>query len=79
MPTPKRLHHNPTQAELDQILRTLPPDLESTPEEDAQDNAAFERGLEQIKQGRWIWFEDLDRKYPDHYQRLDNEIIAHFK
>ena len=79
MAAPKRHHRNLTQAELDQILRTLPPDLESTPEEDAEDNAAFERGLEQIKQGRWIWFEDLDRKYPDYAQRLNTEITAHFK
>ncbi len=65
MATPKRLDHDLTQAELDAILRTIPPDLESTPEEDAEDIAAIERGLEQIKQGRWIWFEDLERKYPD--------------
>ena len=65
MATPKRLDHHLTQEELDAILRTIPPDLESTPEEDAEDIAAIERGLEQIKQGRWIWFEDLDRKYPD--------------
>ena len=65
MATPKRLDHHLTQDELDAILRTIPPDLESTPEEDAEDIAAIERGLEQIKQGRWIWFEDLDRKYPD--------------
>ena len=65
MATPKRLDHDLTQAELDAILRTIPPDLESTPEEDAEDLAAIERGLEQIKQGRWIWFEDLERKYPD--------------
>ena len=65
MATPKRLDHHLTQDELDAILRTIPPDLESTPEEDAEDIAAIERGLEQIKQGRWIWFEDLERKYPD--------------
>ena len=65
MATPKRLDHDLTQAELDAILRTIPPDLESTPEEDAEDLAAIERGLEQIKQGRWIWFEDLERKYPN--------------
>ena len=65
MATPKRLDHDLTQAELDAILRTIPPDLESTPEEDAEDLAAIERGLEQIKQGRWIWFEDLERKYTD--------------
>ena len=65
MATPKRLDHDLTQDELDAILRTIPPDLESTPEEDAEDIAAIERGLEQIKQGRWIWFEDLERKYTD--------------
>ena len=65
MATPKRLDHDLTQAELDAILRTIPPDLESTPEEDAEDIAAFERGEEQLRQGRWTWFEDLDRKYPD--------------
>ena len=65
MATPKRLDHDLTQAELDAILRTIPPDLESTPEEDAEDIAAFERGEEQLRQGRWTWFEDLDRKYRD--------------
>ena len=65
MATPKRLDHHLTQEELDAILRTIPPDLESTPEEDAEDIAAFERGEEQLRQGRWTWFEDLDRKYYD--------------
>ena len=65
MATPKQPDHDLTQDELDAILRTIPPDLESTPEEDAEDIAAFERGEEQIRQGRWTWFEDLDRKYPD--------------
>ena len=65
MATPKQPNCGLTQDELDAILRTIPPDLESTPEEDAEDLAAIERGLEQIKQGRWIWFEDLERKYPD--------------
>ena len=65
MATPKQPNHHLTQDELDAILRTIPPDLESTPEEDAEDIAAFERGEEQIRQGRWIWFEDLERKYPD--------------
>ena len=65
MATPKRLDHDLTQDELDAILRTIPPDLESTPEEDAEDIAAFERGEEQLRQGRWIWFEDLERKYRD--------------
>ncbi len=65
MATPKRPNRHLTQAELDAILRTIPPDLESTPEEDAEDIAAFERGEEQLRQGRWTWFEDLDRKYSD--------------
>ena len=65
MATPKQPNHHLTQDELDAILRTIPPDLESTPEEDAEDIAAFERGEEQLRQGRWTWFEDLDRKYRD--------------
>ena len=65
MATPKRPDRHLTQDELDAILRAIPPDLESTPEEDAEDLAAFERGEEQLRQGRWIWFEDLDRKYTD--------------
>ena len=65
MATPKQPNRHLTQDELDAILRTIPPDLESTPEEDAEDIAACERGEEQIRQGRWTWFEDLDRKYPD--------------
>ena len=65
MATPKQPNHHLTQAELDAILRAIPPDLESTPEEDAEDIAAFERGEEQLRQGRWTWFEDLDRKYSD--------------
>ncbi len=63
MATPKRLHHNLTQAKLDQILRTLPPDLESTPEEDAADLAAFERAEAQIANRQWITLEELERKY----------------
>ena len=65
MATPKQPNHHLTQDELDAILRTIPPDLESTPEEDAEDLVAFERGEEQLRQGRWTWFEDLDRKYSD--------------
>ena len=37
----------------------------STPEEDAGDLAAFERGEEQLRQGRWITLEEIERKYPD--------------
>ena len=65
MATPKQPDHHLTQDEIDAILRAIPPDLESTPEEDAEDIAAFERGEEQLRQGRWTWFEDLDRKYSD--------------
>ena len=57
------------QIEAERALRerllSLPVDLESTPEEDADDLAAFERGLEQIKRGQYITLEELDRKYPD--------------
>ena len=65
MATPKQPNRDLTQDELDAILRTIPPDLESTPEEDTEDIAAYERGEEQLRQGRWTWFEDLDRKYFD--------------
>ena len=65
MATPKRPDRHLTQAELDALLRAIPPDFESTPEEDAEDIAAFKRGEEQLRQGRWTWFEDLDRKYSD--------------
>ena len=65
MATPKQPNRHLTHDELDAILRAIPPDLESAPEEDAEDIAAFERGEEQLRQGRWTWFEDLDRKYPD--------------
>lgn len=33
MATPKRLDHDLTDAEFDALLRAVPPDLESTPEE----------------------------------------------
>ncbi len=65
MTAPKRIDGDLTQAELDEILRSIPPDLESTPEEDAEDLAAFKRGEEQIRRGQWSWFEDIERKYPD--------------
>ena len=65
MAAPKRIDGDLTQAELDEILRSIPPDLESTPEEDAEDLAAFKRGEEQIRRGQWPWFEDIERKYPD--------------
>lgn len=65
MAAPKRIDGDLTQAELDEILRSIPPDLESTPEEDAEDLAAFERGEEQIRRGQWISLEDLECKYPD--------------
>ena len=65
MATPKQPNRDLTDAEFDALLRAIPPDLESTPEEDAEDIAAFERDEEQLRQGRWTWFEDLDRKYSD--------------
>lgn len=65
MAAPKRIDGDLTQAELDEILRSIPPDLESTPEEDAEDLAAFKRGEEQIRRGQWISLEELERKYPD--------------
>ena len=37
MAAPKPIDGNLTQAELDEILRSIPPDLESTPEEDAEE------------------------------------------
>ena len=65
MATPKRLDRDLTDAEFDALLRAIPPDLESTPEEDAEDLAAIERGLEQFANGQWITLEELERKYPD--------------
>lgn len=64
MAAPKRIDGDLTQAELDEILRSIPPDLESTPEEDAEDLAAFKRGEEQIRRGQWSWFEDVLRRHP---------------
>ena len=65
MAAPKRIDGDLTQAELDEILRSIPPDLKSTPEEDAEDLAAFKRGEEQFARGQWISLEELERKYPD--------------
>ena len=65
MATPKRPDRHLTQDELDAILRAIPPDLESTPEEDAEDLAAFKRGEEQFANGQWITLEEFERKYPD--------------
>ena len=65
MATPKRPDRDLTDAEFDALLRAIPPDLESTPEEDAEDLAAIERGLKQFEQGRYITLEELERKYPD--------------
>lgn len=64
MAAPKRIDGDLTQVELDEILRSIPPDLESTPEEDAADLAAFERGEEQLRRGQWSWFEDVLRRHP---------------
>ena len=65
MATPKQPNRDLTDAEFDALLRAIPPDLESTPEEDAEDLAAIERGLKQFEQGRYITLEELERKYPD--------------
>ena len=65
MATPKRLERDLTDAEVEALLRAIPPDLESTPEEDAEDLAAIERGLEQFANGQWITLEEFERKYPD--------------
>ena len=54
-----------SREQIQELMRKVPVDLESTPEEDAADIAAFERGLEQVKRGQYIWLEDLERKYPD--------------
>ena len=64
MAAPKRIDGDLTQAELDEILRSIPPDLESTPEEDAEDLTAFKRGEEQFARSQWISLEELERKYP---------------
>lgn len=65
MAASRRIDCDLTQEEFDEILRSIPPDLESTPEEDAADLAAFERGEEQLRRGQWLSLEDLERKYPD--------------
>ena len=65
MATPTRPDRDLTYAEFEALLRAVPPDLESTPEEDAEDIAAVKRGLEQFANGQWITLEEFDRKYPD--------------
>lgn len=65
MATQERLDGDMTQEEFEARLRAIPPDLESTPGEDADDLAAFERGEEQLREGRWITLGELERKYPD--------------
>ena len=65
MATPKRPDRDLTDEEFEARLRAIPPDLESTPEEDAEDIAAVERGLEQFANGQWITLEEFERKYPD--------------
>lgn len=65
MAASRRIDRDLTEEEFDELLRSIPPDLESTPEEDAADLAAFERGEEQLRRGQWISLEDLERKYPD--------------
>ena len=51
--------------EFQELMSKVPVDLESTPEEDAADLAAIERGLEQFRRGQYITLEELERKYPD--------------
>ena len=65
MATPKRLDQDLSDAEFEALLRAVPPDLESTPEEDAEDLAAYKRGEEQFANGQWITLEEIERKYPD--------------
>lgn len=65
MADPKRPDSDLTDEEFEALLRAVPPDLESTPEEDAEDIAAVERGLEQFANGQWITLEEFERKYPD--------------
>ena len=65
MATPKRPDRDLTDEEFEALLRAVQPDLESTPEEDAEDIAAVERGLEQFANGQWITLEEFERKYPD--------------
>ena len=54
-----------SREQLQELMRKVPVDLESTPEEDADDLAAIERGLEQFRRGQYITLEELERKYPD--------------
>ena len=65
MTTPDDFHAPPTREELDERMHQVSVDLESTPEEDADDLAAIERGLEQFRRGQYITLEELERKYPD--------------
>ena len=54
-----------SREQIQELMRKVPVDLESTPEEDAEDLAAFERARQQVERGQYITLEDLERKYPD--------------
>ncbi len=54
-----------SREQIQELMRKVPVDLESTPEEDAADLAAIERGLEQFRRGQYITLEELARKHPD--------------
>ena len=54
-----------SREQLQELMRKVPVDLESTPEEDAEDLAAYERARQQVERGQYITLEELERKYPD--------------
>ena len=54
-----------SREQIRELMRKVPVDLESTPEEDAEDLAAYERARQQVERGQYITLEELDRKYPD--------------
>ena len=54
-----------SREQIQELMRKVPVDLESTPEEDAVDLAAIERGREQFRRGQFITREAPERKYPD--------------
>ena len=54
-----------SREQIRELMRKVPVDLESTPEEDAEDLAAYERARQQVERGQYITLEELERKYPD--------------
>ena len=54
-----------SREQMEELMSKVPVDLESTPEEDADDLADIERGIEQFRRGQYITLEELERKYPD--------------